>query len=246
MKKFTLLATSIIPIMAIVVVSCEKDDELNEFNYDLDVNSNVTLTKSVQSPPYETGATQTLGGTDKYSIPIYEDECMMYAMISIAKQKKSTITYLEQNSMGGYKEKHGKIGNVSASVIYEGVKNVASVGEWSPYDNKGNVTPVDQTNHYSGGEMLPSMACEVGKKSGILDGKQIYFSSYEEMENYIKNPTFQINHPAGTYIICSDSEAHATIGKGIDRNGNIKYSDATHSNSKYSLSQRVGSWSIIY
>lgn len=47
MKKFTLLATSIIPIMAIAVVSCEKDDELNEFNYDLDVNSNVTLTKRV-------------------------------------------------------------------------------------------------------------------------------------------------------------------------------------------------------
>ena len=71
-------------IVAIIVVSCNENEELDDF-YSLDVTSRTPITKSSMAD-YEPGASQTIGGstTSPYTVPENEDECMLYAIISIA------------------------------------------------------------------------------------------------------------------------------------------------------------------
>ena len=56
---------------------------------------------------YEPGASQTIGGstTSSYTIPENEDECMLYAIISIAASRHIPITYRESDGSGGYRER---------------------------------------------------------------------------------------------------------------------------------------------
>lgn len=70
----------------------------------------------------------------------------------------------------------------------------------------------------------------------------MHFNSYNELKTYISTAEFKNNHPSGSYIISSDSGEHAVIGKGVDRKGNIIYSDAkiVDLNSKIQRRQEVG------
>ena len=91
-----------------------------------------------------------------------------------------------------------------------------------------------------------SVARSIGEKSGILQGTQMHFNSYNELKTYISTAEFKNNHPSGSYIISSDSGEHAVIGKGVDRKGNIIYSDAKNSRSKFKDSEKTGSWTLIF
>lgn len=61
----------------------------------------------------------------------------------------------------------------------------------------------------------------------------------------ISSVSFQNEHPKGTYIINSAKERHATVGNGLSKNGEIKYSDST-GNGRYDSDKQKGEWTIIY
>ena len=73
----------------------------------------------------------------------------------------------------------------------------------------------------------------------------MHFNSYNELKTYISTAEFKNNHPSGSYIISSDSGEHAVIGKGVDRKGNIIYSDAKNSRSKFKDSEKTD-WTTMY
>lgn len=63
----------------------------------------------------------------------------------------------------------------------------------------------------------------------------------------MRTPEFQNNHPKGTYIISSESGGHSTIGNGVDKKGNVRYTDADHTfSTKYIDSEKSGSWTLIF
>lgn len=92
-KKIFLASLAMLAIVAIIVVSCNENEELDDF-YSLDVTSRTPITKSSMAD-YEPGASQTIGGstTSPYTVPENEDECMLYAIISIAASRHIPITY---------------------------------------------------------------------------------------------------------------------------------------------------------
>lgn len=103
----------------------------------------------------------------------------------------------------------------------------------------------DESYRYTGGAMAPSVASAIGKKSGILEGEIMYFDSYEKMQSYISSDSFKNDHPDGTYIISSESQKHATVGRGVDEKGNVHYQDAAHK-SEYKDDEQTGCWTIIF
>ena len=236
-------------IVAINVVSCNENEELDDFySLDLDVTSRTPITRSSMAD-YESGASQTLGGnTNPYTVPQNEGECMLYANISLAASKHLSITYRVSDVHCGYKKKTGTIGRngFTATQAYNYVKGMATSQDWTPCDVDGNPIEGADTYNYTGGAMSPSVARSIGQQSGILQGTQIHFNSYDELQAYINTDNFKKTHPSGSYIISNDSGEHAVIGNGVDRNGNIIYSDANNHKSKYDESQRIGSWTLIF
>ena len=109
-KKIFLASLAMLAIVAIIVVSCNENEELADF-YSLDVTSRTPITKSSMAD-YEPGASQTIGGstTSPYTVPENEDECMLYAIISIAASRHIPITYRESDGSGGYKKSTKTIG----------------------------------------------------------------------------------------------------------------------------------------
>ena len=226
-KKIFLASLAMLAIVAIIVVSCNENEELDDF-YSLDVTSRTPITKS--------------------SMADYEDECMLYAIISIAASRHIPITYRESDGSGGYKKSTKTIGRngFTATQAYNYVKSMATGQDWTPCDVDGNPIEGAETYNYTGGAMAPSVARSIGEKSGILQGTQMHFNSYNELKTYISTAEFKNNHPSGSYIISSDSGEHAVIGKGVDRKGNIIYSDAKNSRSKFKDSEKTGSWTLIF
>ena len=247
-KKIFLASLAMLAIVAIIVVSCNENEELDDF-YSLDVTSRTPITKSSMAD-YEPGASQTIGGstTSPYTVPENEDECMLYAIISIAASRHIPITYRESDGSGGYKKSTKTIGRngFTATQAYNYVKSMATGQDWTPCDVDGNPIEGAETYNYTGGAMAPSVARSIGEKSGILQGTQMHFNSYNELKTYISTAEFKNNHPSGSYIISSDSGEHAVIGKGVDRKGNIIYSDAKNSRSKFKDSEKTGSWTFIF
>lgn len=238
MRKILFLASiGMLSIGAITMVGCSKNDELDELDYNLDVSSMAPMTRS-SSIDFESGATQTLGGssTSPYEVPIYENECMLWAILTIAKNNHLPITMSDGKTTkyigSGY----------TAEQAYNYVKGLATSRTYPTCDVKGK--PIDGASPYSygGGEMPPSIAQSIGQQSGILKGGSIYFSSYSDLQMYIQNCDLK----SGTYIICSDTGKHAAVGKGTDKKGNIRYSDADHNSSKYKESEQGGGWTLIY
>ena len=108
-KKIFLASLAMLAIVAIIVVSCNENEELDDF-YSLDVTSRTPITKSSMAD-YEPGASQTIGGstTSPYTVPENEDECMLYAIISIAASRHIPITYRESDGSGGYKKRQSVV-----------------------------------------------------------------------------------------------------------------------------------------
>lgn len=243
-KGFILVSVGMLAI-SVIVVGCSKDEDHDDF-YSLDVSSRTPKNRSVWA---DGGASQTIGGMDNpYAIPKNESECMLYAIISIASSKRIPITCVTSAENGGYKQTTNTIGKggFTAKKAYDYVKGLAMSQSWSPCDVYGNPIPNSDPYSYEGGAMSPSVAREIGKQSGILQGVSMYFSSYGDLQSYMKTSDFKENHHSGTYIICGESGAHAAIGKGVDKNGNVRYSDASHGNSKYGESEQKGGWTLIY
>ena len=118
-KKIFLASLAMLAIVAIIVVSCNENEELDDF-YSLDVTSRTPITKSSMAD-YEPGASQTIGGstTSPYTVPENEDECMLYAIISIAASRHIPITYRESDGSGGYKKSTKTIGYTSLQLCKE-------------------------------------------------------------------------------------------------------------------------------
>lgn len=247
-RKIFLASLAMLAIIAIIVVSCNENEELEDF-YSLDVTNRTPITKSSMAD-YEPGASQTIGGstTSSYTIPENEDECMLYAIISIAASRHIPITYRESDGSSGYRERTETIGRngFTATQAYNYVKGLATGQNWTPCDVDGNPIEGAETYNYTGGTMAPSVARSIGEKSGILQGTQMHFNSYNELQAYISTAEFKKNHPSGSYIISSASGEHAVIGNGVDRKGNIRYSDAKNKGSKFKDSEKIGSWTLIF
>ena len=241
MKKNVVYASmGMLVISAFTVVSCSEDEELDDF-YNLDISSRTPITKSTQAD-WESGASQTIGGTNPYAIPVNENECMLYALIKIASSQKIKINYVNNDGKEEHKEIGGKF---SAEKAYNYVKSLATSQEWDPCDVYGNPIPDGDKYRYQGGAMAPSVAVEIGRESGILNGGYIHFSTFDDMQAHISSPEFQKDHPDGTYIICSEGSAHAAVG-GLNRKGNVTYTDANNSSSTYKDSEKNGSWTLIF
>lgn len=242
MKQRIIIASlGMLAISAITFVSCSKDDELDGFN-SLDISDRTPTTRSSMSD-FEPARQPS-----PYEVPQNENECMLYAIISIAASKRIPITYVTSDGHGGYQTKTKKIGQdgFTATDAYNYVKGLATGQSWTPCDVYGNPIPDAEPYNYTGGAMAPSVARSIGEKSGILKGTTMYFNTYEELQAYISTPSFKKDHPSGTYIINSDSAGHAVIGKGVDNKGNVKYSDANHGSSKYKDSEKNGGWTLIF
>lgn len=95
--------------------------------------------------------------------------------------------------------------------------------------------------------MTPSLAAEVGRKSGILSGQVLYFESYTAMQEHIVTSAWQDAHPAGTYIINSDGEQHASICSEIRDNGDIRIKSAQYGTSTMNpKNENYKGFSIIF
>lgn len=240
---FILASMGMLVISAITVVSCSKDEEFDDF-YSLDISNRIPITRSAQAD-WETGSSQTIGGKSPYTVPQNENECMLYALISIASSKSIPITYVTSEGKQITKT-IGKNG-FTAGDAYNYVKGLATSQSWPPCDVYGNPILDEEPYSYKGGAMNPSVAKAIGKQSGILQGVMVYFKTYDDLQAYISTPEFKKNHPSGTYIINSESGAHATVGKGVDSKGNVKYTDASHSlSTKYKDSEKEGGRTLIF
>lgn len=248
-KSIIFVSLGMFVISSIALVGCSKDEELDAF-YSLDISSRIPITRSAQAD-WETGSSQTIGGTSTslYTIPQNENECMLYALISIASSKHIPITFITPDGQGGYSQTTKTIGKsgFSAEEAYRYVKELATGRSWIPCDVFGNPMTDGNPYNYEGGAMAPSVAKTIGQQSGILQGETMYFKTFDELHSYMNTPEFKINHPKGTYIISSESGAHATVGMGVDSNGNVRYTDADHNfSTKYKDSEKNGSWTLIF
>lgn len=241
MKKSIFASMGMLAISIIAFVSCNKDDVWDD-QYDLDVKYRTPMTRSSTADSSESGASQTISGNQQnsFQIPQYENECMLYAIVNIANLNKIPI-----NQTNG-KDPQIISQNYSATSAYADIKSRATSRTWQPCDVNGNPIEGEEPYLYSGGEMAPSVAASIGKDAGILKGEIMHFNSYEQMHAVMSTASFQKDHPKGTYIINSDAGRHATVGKGFDRHGNIKYSDAGHNSENYKDSEKVGEWTIIF
>lgn len=118
---------------------------------------------------------------------------MLYAIISIAASRHIPITYRESDGSGGYRERTETIGRngFTATQAYNYVKGLATGQNWTPCDVDGNPIEGAETYNYTGGTMAPSVARSIGEKSGILQGTQMHFNSYNELQAYISTAEFK-------------------------------------------------------
>lgn len=248
MKKGMICASLVmLVILAITIVGCSKDEDSDDY-YSLNISDRIPITRSVLSD-WETGSSQTIGGTSPYTIPQNENECMLYALISIAASKHIPINYITCDEQGKQTQLTKKIGEngFTAEKAYDYVKKLATSQSWPPCDVYGNPIPNEEPKSYEGGAMSTSIAKSIGQQSGILKGEIMYFNTYEALVKYMRTPEFQNNHPKGTYIISSESGGHSTIGNGVDKKGNVRYTDADHTfSTKYKDSEKSGSWSLLF
>lgn len=143
-------------------------------------------------------------------VPKEKDECMLNAMLQIAVDQRKKVFGKTISS------------EYSAAEAYEKVKKCAM--DYVKTDASGNSDPTYVP--YTGGAMLPSLAAEIGKQSGILEGGIMHFESYEDMKAFLSTEEWREKHSDGSYIINSESERHASICTGIAKDGNIKIKSA--------------------
>jgi len=237
-SKLILASIGVIAFGSISVVSCSKDDEMDDFNYNLDVSCMTPKTRSSLAD-YEPGASQTLGGDNvsPYVVPVKPNECGLWALLSVAIKKGVSL-----------KQPNGKSQRIGygypAAQAYSDIKGIATSGTYPVCDVYGKPIEGEGNYNYEGGTIPPSIMESIGNKLGILQGERRYFESYEQLQTYIQNNSLK----PGTYIICSESGGHAVVGYGIDKAGHIKCRDASSYSSKLTEtdSDNGGNWTLLY
>lgn len=205
--KFSKAAVPLCAIVAASVtfmVGCNDDSDLFDEPADLDVNQTVPLFK-------RNSQFDIIQNNSNYrDVPKEKDECMLNAMLQIAVDQRKKVFGKTISS------------EYSAAEAYEKVKKCAM--DYVKTDASGNPDPTYVP--YTGGAMLPSLAAEIGKQSGILEGGIMHFESYEDMKAFLSTEEWREKHSDGSYIINSESERHASICTGIAKDGNIKIKSA--------------------
>ncbi|WP_130894191.1 hypothetical protein [Paraprevotella xylaniphila] len=234
--KFSKAAVPLCAIVAASVtfmVGCNDDSDFFDEPAGLDVNQTVPLFKRNSQFDITTG-NQLPPST--FDVPKEEDECMLNAILQIAVDKKKKVF---GRTIG--RDAQGNI--YTAAQAYAEVKKFAM--EYKKVDGNGNVDANYQP--YTGGAMKPSLAAEIGRQSGILKGEILSFDSYEEMQAHVSTSEWKKAHPGGTYIINSNSEQHASICTGVNKNGIISIKSAENGRSKMNPDKYdYTGFSIIY
>ena len=223
-----------------ILSGCDQEDGDESFNY-LDVSSIAPLTRS-SAADLEGGATQSIGGssTSPFSVPINDNECMLWSILTIAAENHIPITMSDGTTTK-------KIGySYTAEQAYNYIKGIATSKTFPACDVNGDEIDGQDPYNYGGGAMFPSIAKSIGKQVGILKGELIHFDSYDKLQEHIQRNIQDGNLKSGKYIISSEDGKHATVGKGIDKRGNIRYTDSKNNSSKYEDYEKVGGWTLIY
>lgn len=237
MKKNYFMA--ILGLCVLCLTNCNQEDDKELFD-SLDVSSHTSLTRS-SAVDYESGATQSFGEKkNPYTVPVNQSECMLWAILTIAVDKKIPITMSDGKTIKTIDNEY------TAEEAYNYIKSIATGKNFPACDVNGNIIDGHEPYNYSGGAMFPSIAKSIGQQSGILKGGYIHFNSYDELQGYIQQNIQIGTLKPGSYIICSEDGKHATVGKGIDKNGKLKYTDSSHISAKYNESDKVGGWTLIY
>ena len=194
MRKSILASMGVLAMVAVTVIGCSKDEEWED-QYNLDVEYRTPTTRS-SANGIEIGSS----GPGLYDIPQYENECMLYAIVNIAKMNRIPI-----NQTNGRDPRTIGTDNYSAASAYENLRRRATGQSWTPCDVYGKPIEGEESYQYTGGAMAPSVAASIGRDSGILKGGIMYFSSYDEMYAVISSVSFQSEHPNGTYYFACGS-----------------------------------------
>lgn len=207
-KRINLLAICMLAICGVFVISCNQDEDYDEDFHDLDVIRYTTVAKTAQ---FEPGATQSFynnnhGTYDEVmTVPTYESECMLWSIITVAINNNTKFEVTKKNG----NTKYYKIGyDYPASKAYESVKQLAQGQTWRE-DGEDHI--------YTNGSMPPSIAANIAKKAGIMEGITRKFDTYQELFEFISNPSWAEKHPDGTYIICNDKLKHASVCNGTKK-----------------------------
>lgn len=236
-KEITFVTVGLITLSTVAIVGCSKDDELEVYD-NLDVTKKTPLTRSTAMDGFEINS----GGYDTSykDVPKNEDECMLNAMIQIAVDKKIPIKCETYDNNGQLHMVNRTINqDYPASKAYDYVKRIAGCYTQSTYDSNGDET----TEYYRGGAMTPSVAAQVGKRTGILSGEMMTFSSYEALYRHISSSEWKKEHGNGTYIINNNNDRHASICTGV-KNDHINIKSAEFGSGRFNEG-RNGSDSFV-
>ena len=235
MKIKLFLTSLVVGLCAVLVFSCSKDDEYEDF-YSLDINSHTPATRSSMNDWQETGASQTLGSNSEspspFTVPTFNDECMLWSLVTIAAKNGYVIMNGEEVTIGD---------KYPASRVYADVKKLAVGMTW--YEDNTKKT-------YTQGAMPASIAADIAKRAGILTGSVKTFESYDSLYTFISNPTWAKEHPAGTYIISNLSKTHATVCNGTSKNGiklKVNNKSSAEQSKRYTKEDNAGDiFELIY
>ena len=191
-----------------IVSSCNQEDDYDDFECNLDVAHHTSLRRSSMLDHWESGSGQTLGGNGNsvYTVPTYKDECLLWAIVTIAAENHIPITVIDGNG----NEKKRTIGyGYTSSEAYDYLKGRAQGQTWMEND---------VTYTYSNGAMPPSIAEKISQKAGILQGKEEHFNTFRELYEYISKPSWIAEHKKGTYMISNNKLRHTSVCKGVKNN----------------------------
>lgn len=200
-----------IAISVVTIVGCNKDEVFDDYYENLDVSNNTPLTRS-GSMDYE-GNGQSYYNNNAYTPPTYDNECVLWSLITIAVNKGSKINVVNNKNNSVSTKKISR--SYTATNAYNYVKSLAIGQTWTSEED-------GLVHTYVGGAMPNSIAANIAKQSGILEGIEQKFNSYEDLYAFITNPTWSKAHPDGTYLISNMTIGHTTVCNGCNKNGSIK------------------------
>lgn len=122
--KLTTVILSALSLVPLLFTACNDQDEFEDIYFGLDVEDNTPLTRST-SEQYEGGSNNTTWA----DVPKKENECMLYAMIKMATDNRTTmgIKYTYQDKNGEEKTRTRNIGEgYSAASAYNYAFSVAT------------------------------------------------------------------------------------------------------------------------
>ena len=220
-----IFATVFVTTTMAQLASCSQDDDY----YDSDMYTLAEMGTRLGGDGDEIGATQTFSfnsNTPSYDyVPVNEYECALWALITVAKNKKTSFTYYDQT---GHLQTKPINENFSASAAYDYAKNVATNRTWSVYDENGYPIDNSDTLKYSGtGDMNSHITAGLAKELGIMEGRLLSFESFQAIRDYISTPEWVNSHPKGTYIILSEKYQHTSVCEGVNSKGAIKIENSS-------------------